>query len=749
MKNYLIILVLVFLSLIAYGQNPKNNNPKPKIGVVLSGGGAKGFAHIGVLKVLEENNIYPDYITGTSMGSIVAGLYSLGYSANQIEEIVVSIDWDNLLSDKIKLREISIIEKHNYPGYPLTITFDKNKKPSLPSGMIDGQKIQALFSKLVWKSNTYKTFDDFPMPYRCVATDIISGKAHIFDKGDLSLAMRASMAIPTVFVPINKDSMLLVDGGVSINYPVQQCIDLGADIVIGSYTGFKEKPKKSELNSMIDILTRSSVIGGIIDAKNQVEKTNLTIFPDMSNFSASDFNKSAAIINEGEKASRDSAVLKKLTEISAIINNPNNKKPYFDTIKIWVDKVVVENNSLIDSKRILRIGKLHNKSYYTSGQVDNAIKKLYSTWQFNKVSYYFSNDSTKNILVIKVHEKSQGVIKIGLHYDNSYGPEALLKTGYSNLFLKSTIAETKLSVSQNPRALLSYKYYPIKNRIFELSVNAYFQLNKVPDIVKDQDVAFQLGHFIYAHSDFNAQLSIAPFRSLLLQAKFGKQLNGIMLRDGMELYYDVNSAIFNIDYYRIKVEVNHLDDNYFPTKGVYINTFLKYTFNATSNRPDSAIILKDVEKENYIFGFKYKQYFLFFKHLSIIPSFDLGTMASTAFITEKFFLGGINYSLRPKTYNFPGIKANYITTDSYIMYGIEGQYKLFKNWYMAAGIHELYFFNYSDFKYDYENEFVDNKVASWNTGLGFRSKFGPIRLILSKNFNKKEIYWSLNLGIPF
>jgi outer membrane protein assembly factor BamA len=395
------------------------------------------------------------------------------------------------------------------------------------------------------------------------------------------------------------------------------------------------------------------------------------------------------------------------------------------------------------------MSKLQNNKYYTADEIDNVIKKLYSSWLFSKVTYHIEHNNFKNILVIDIKEKSRGEMRVGAHYDNSYGPEVLLKIHYNNLFLKSTIGEAKFSIAQNSRALMRYKYYPIRNRIFEFSANGYLQLTKIPDIIKDQDISFQLGHFVYTLADINGQIAIAPFRNFAVSVKYGILFSNIMLRDGVELYYDVNSVRFNYEYAKLSLILNRLNDNFFPTKGIYFNAFLKYTFNANSNRPDTSAVLHGVGTENAVLGLQFKYYILFLKHFSLIPSLSLGAMSSQAFITEKFFLGGINYSLRPNNYNLPGIKTNYISCDSYITAGLQGQYKFFKKMFLRGGIYYTYFSDYSDYEYDYENEFENNYVSSWDIGVGMQTKFGPIRMIMSKNAYKKQLFWSVNVGIPF
>lgn len=752
MKLFITILLIFFAlagELKAQNALDSLNIPRPKIGLVLSGGGAKGFAHIGVLKVFDEYGIRPDYITGTSMGSIVAALYSLGYSAKQMEELVTEADWDDLLTDKISLRDIPIFEKKDYPGYPLKMFFNNGIKPSLPSGMIQGQKIQALFSKLVWQSNKYPDFDSFPIPYRCVATDIISGQAYVFKDGDLAVAMRSSMSIPTVFTPIDKDSMLLVDGGMVKNFPVQECLDMDANLIIGVYTGFETNPEKEDLQSIVKILARSSALQGIEHAKEQVTKTDLFIVPDLSQFGLDNFNRAKDIIAAGEEAARDTIIISALEEISASIQPIETIKPFVDTSKIWIDRISVEGSKFTDSLTIIKISRLNNKSHVNAEDVDKAVKRIYSTWQYNKVTYNISNDNAGQTLVFKVNESKRRYLNLGLHYDNSYGANALIKATYNNLFIKSAKASVNLSLSTNPRVWLRYKYYPTKRRRIEVSLNAYLQLNKMPDIIKEEDVTYSLGHYVYTHINFNMGLSWSPFKNVMLQASVGRQLNNILLKEGMEIYYDLNSVKYNLNFSNLRLNINTLNDPFFPTKGVYLNTEFRYAFDAKTNQSDTSFLLKDLSDDNYIITFDYKHYFLIKRRFSIIPELTIGVMEEKAFITEKFFLGGINYSLRPNVYNFGGIRSNYIATDNFIIVGIGGQYKFLKNWYLQFGMQGLFFGNNADFESESDDEFKDNTFGSWRAGIGYRSKFGPLRFVISKSPERKEFVWSVNIGVPF
>jgi outer membrane protein assembly factor BamA len=244
----------------------------------------------------------------------------------------------------------------------------------------------------------------------------------------------------------------------------------------------------------------------------------------------------------------------------------------------------------------------------------------------------------------------------------------------------------------------------------------------------------------------------------LLSAQIGQQFNSVFLKDGINLYYNINRLYFNQIYSKFIIKLNTLNDNYFPTKGILFESSLKYTNNIKSGtvldvdpiytNNDSIDLMEGVKDFNILFNLKYKQYILIKKHFSIIPELEIATRLNPAFITEKYFIGGMNYSLRAKSYNFPGIKENHFSADYFTIVGIEAQLKFLNNWYVFGGTHQLIFGNYID--YDLvEEEFEGNTITSWNVGLGLQTKIGPIRIIYSKQYDNKANIWSLNIGVPF
>ena len=274
MRNYLVFTLAVFLCLTCVmpvvGQTNTDETRK-KVGIVLSGGGAKGVAHIGALKVIREAGIPIDYIAGTSMGSIVGGLSAIGYTPHQLDSMVKAQDWLFLLSDKIKRSEQSMEERKDAETYILSVPLSKKLRRKASGGMIQGVNLYNLFQDLTMGYHDSINFNKLPIPFACVSEDIVNGSKHVFHNGELPFAMRSSMAIPGVFTPMRQDSMVFVDGGMIDNYPVDVCRAMGADIIIGIDVQNALKTS-NELNSVSDVLFQ------IIDLTGQASYEKNIIF---------------------------------------------------------------------------------------------------------------------------------------------------------------------------------------------------------------------------------------------------------------------------------------------------------------------------------------------------------------------------------------------------------------------------------------------------------------------------------------
>ena len=229
--SYILLFTFVFL-LFTSNSNAQDTIKKPKIGLVLSGGGAKGLAHIGVLKIIDSLGIKIDYIGGTSMGAIVGGLYASGYTGKQLDSIFKTLDMNDLVQDNIPRKSKLLINKRNDDIYALTLPF-KNFKLETPNAFSKGLYNFNFLSQVTYHARNIRDFKKLPIPFLCMTTDIETGEQVVLDKGILPQALVASGSIPSLFYPIEIEGRLLVDGGLTNNYPVEELRKLGADIIIG------------------------------------------------------------------------------------------------------------------------------------------------------------------------------------------------------------------------------------------------------------------------------------------------------------------------------------------------------------------------------------------------------------------------------------------------------------------------------------------------------------------------------------
>ena len=365
--HFLLVFFILFFSIGAFSQE---TSKRPKIGLVLSGGGAKGFAHIGVLKVLEQAGVKIDYIGGTSMGAIVGGLYASGYSATQIDSIFKETDFDALLSDFIPRASKNFYEKKNDELYAVTLPFNK-LRIGIPTALSRGMYNYNLLNKLTYNVRYIRDFNKLPIPFLCIATDIETGEEVLLNEGYLAKAMLASGAFPTLFSPVEIDGRLLVDGGVTNNYPLEEIKKLGADIIIGVDVQDDLKDRNS-LRDATRILVQISNLQMIEKMKEKIKHTDIYIKPDITNYGVISFDEGQDIIRKGEEAAfAQYEKIKLLGDTTRVVRKP---------FKVCVDSLEIKS---------IAINKLDN---YTRSYV---IGKL-GFKQGSKISY---KDLTKGVMI--------------------------------------------------------------------------------------------------------------------------------------------------------------------------------------------------------------------------------------------------------------------------------------------------------------------------------------------------------------
>ena len=446
-------LLLVGVFLFSFQNSLAQEQKRPKIGLVLSGGGAKGFAHIGVLKVIEEAGIKIDYIGGTSMGAVIGGLYASGYNATQIDSIFHKINFDELLNDYIPRSAKSFYEKRNDESYALSLPFS-NFKVGIPQALSKGLYNFNLLSRLTRHVRQVNDFNQLPTPFLCIGTNIETGQQVLLNKGNLAQAMLASAAFPTLFTPIEIDGQLLIDGGVANNFPVDEVKNLGADLIIGVdvQDGLWDK---NQLKNATKILVQITNLHSIEQMKNKIKGTDIYITPDIKNFGVLSFDRGREIIQRGEEAAF--AVYEKIKTLSTDQNY--FKKPRLSVYKDSVKLAQINTTKLRKYTNDYVFGKLgfKPKTPITYSHLESGINTLLATENFHSISYSFKNNEQGEDLELQLAENPiYTYLKLGLHYDELFKSGILVNITHKNNLFKNDLASLDIILGDNFRYNLDY-----------------------------------------------------------------------------------------------------------------------------------------------------------------------------------------------------------------------------------------------------------------------------------------------------
>ncbi|MBW8186381.1 patatin-like phospholipase family protein [Shewanella nanhaiensis] len=445
---------------------------RPKIGLVLSGGGAKGAAHIGVLKVLEENRVPVDYIAGTSIGAYVAGMYALGYSAAEIEQIMMNESWSNGYSDTIPRESLSYRNKQQRDRFniPLNIGYS-DETVKLPNGLLRGQTMSQLLQRSTGLVHQFGHFDELAIPYRAVATDLETSNPVILSTGSIVKAMQASATVPGALQPIEYEGKLLVDGGIANNMPVDVVKALGADIVIAVDIG-SSLVKKEALDSTVAVLNQLSTM--LTNASTEKQKLLLTeddilIRPDVGDMSTTDFEVMPQAYVLGEKAALEHLLsLKGLSvgEAEYVVYQDNKQrlsKRWQDSVERPLVRIVFNNNSKVSESLLRETLDLHEGEVVTKEELERAIANVYSLDKFERVNAEFVDTDRGRILTLNTRAKSWGPNYFGLGFswedDLTEDSSMSLDFSYTMTDLTDTGGEWRNELRLGFEKLLSTEFY--------------------------------------------------------------------------------------------------------------------------------------------------------------------------------------------------------------------------------------------------------------------------------------------------
>ncbi|MCU0848960.1 MAG: patatin-like phospholipase family protein [Spirochaetes bacterium] len=449
---FTILAIILSFSKDSFAENTKAK--RPKIGLVLSGGGAKGLAHIGVLKVIEECGLKIDYISGTSMGSIVGGLYAIGYDAGSLEKLARVIDWEDLIGDQVSRDSLSIDEKDDHDKYIGSFPL-KKWSIELPKGLIRGQKLTTMLSRLTIQAQSIKEFADYPIPFLCIATDIETGKAVVLKNGYLPDALRASMSIPSVFTPIEIDGKLLVDGGVVRNLPVSDARKMGADIIIAVDVG-SPLYKKNEITSIAEVMDQSVSFLGAKSTREERKLTDILILPDINGYNATNFQDAEKLIQNGEKAARE--FIPKLIAMAEEQKKfaIEKKKELSISCKIYIKEVRIEGLNKVSENLVLGKFLVPIPALVSPEELEEGINRIYASQFFDRVTYELNWDENGYVLKIRVIENTATFLKLGFSYDSDMRAGIMVNTTFRNLLGQGSKLAVDARLSEYPGLKLSY-----------------------------------------------------------------------------------------------------------------------------------------------------------------------------------------------------------------------------------------------------------------------------------------------------
>ncbi len=395
-----------------------------RVGVALSGGAARGLAHIGVLRVLEEAGVPVDVITGTSMGSVIGGLYAVGYTAAQLDTIVRTEDWLRLLTDPVDRRDLAVDRKFTEDHYLVTLPIERGGI-KLPKSVVPGQRVSQLLTGLTWSAHPIRDFRALPIPFAAVATDLETSKAVVLDHGFLPDAIRASMALPSVFSPVELADTSVIDGGVIRNLPAQDARALGADVLICSDVTDPLEPRDS-IVSLVDVLVQSVSFRVWDSEAVQRSKCDVLILPDVRAFSTFGFARAREVIARGEAAAR--AAIPAITAALARGRVPRSARParvpLVQAESVLVTTVRFDPADLVPGGFLARALGVKPGTWVSRRTLDQRMSRLYATGLFESVGYRLDRGD----LTVVLRQRSGGRFGVGLRYDSRYKASVLLSS---------------------------------------------------------------------------------------------------------------------------------------------------------------------------------------------------------------------------------------------------------------------------------------------------------------------------------
>ncbi|RKN83083.1 patatin-like phospholipase family protein [Ulvibacterium marinum] len=732
-----VLIVFTFLfSLLLTAQNSVED--KVKVGVVLSGGGAKGMAHIGALKVIEEAGVKVDYIGGTSMGAIVGGLYAAGYSAMELDSLFRAIDFANLIRDNLPRDAKTFYEKEDSERYAITLPFN-NFKVSVPPAYSGGQNIYNELVRLLYHVRDVKDFSKLPIPFLCIATNAETGEEVLLNEGYLPEAVMASGALPSLFEPASVDDRILIDGGVVNNYPIDEVRKMGADIMIGVDVqhGLSDR---EELLSATEILLQINNFRTVKDMGEKSGMTDIYIKPEMEDFSVIDFDERENIIDEGEIAARE-----KYVELKELSINQNSSKKTVNSLglndKLIVNRLVISGNNDNYSR-----GYVKGKLRFDLGEelkfekFQQGISNLSATGNFKTIRYRLTSNGIGEDLILNLDEDpNRTLLRLGAHYDDLYKSAAIINLTKKRLLAKDDLASFDLILGDNVR--YNFEYYIDKGTYWSFGINSRFNAFEKEidydlisgnfDVPNDPNInsinldITDVTNQVYVQTVLREEFAFTTGIEHKFLKYSTRTLGNVPTAEALIAVRSSGERTFfeKSNFYSAfgQLTLDTYDDKYFPSKGLFFDgDFHFYVFSSDFN---------DNFKEFSIAKAKLGGAFSILKNLSLnVESeggFKLGTSNVTSF---DFVLGGFGTDLINNFIPFIGYDFLSLPGNSFVKSYAR------VDWEFARKNHLMFTANFANVQDDIfrlGEWFTAPSFSGYGISYGWESFLGPVQVMYS------------------
>lgn len=698
----------------SYAQNAPDK--RPSVGIVLSGGGAKGFAHIGVLQVLAEKNIPVDMIGGTSIGSYVGGLLAAGYSPCEIEDLAESFDWQAIMSDEIPRDYVIFDERDSYSKYLVELTFDRHYMPQLPGGLIRGQNLEEMLQSHFWNCLTISDFNKLPIPFYCVAADIIKSKAVVLDKGYLPQAIRASIAVPTIFAPVKIDKMLLSDGGCYNNFPTAEMREKGADIVIGVNVGFAIDEIPDASKNMLDIANQILWTNNVEANAESRKLCDILIEPDTRGYSSTSFSSVEELVQIGRNAAL--AMEKELDSLALLlaVTETDSSPSHNEITKMAIGEYVISGLHNTSPQYFIHNMLLPLDVKISSNDINSGIMRCRGTMNYENISYKIRQIDSVNVLDINVAEKKPISVGVGVGYDTDMKTNFNIGLDVRNLFFKSTKLSADLLISRFPSISLTYLYFPNSKDVHRYTV--------FPSLGANVSLSmFQL--FEYKERQRISEMQFFTFsEKLFFNVIFSRHFAfevGLRNINGTGHYLvhagEMPNFVENAVSAYTMLSKDRLNHAAYPTRGDKLNIKASFDVPYFCELP-----------YNLGLSFNYSVVVPLGKKVFMSPAIDVFVNSSdTLWRSGKLYIGGMNGYKDMNSTSFAGYGLSEIVTNNTLVVALDFRWHVAKNHHLLFksnfGIMTDRLFSTDEWQYK----------AGVGLGYSFDSFIGPLEIIVSNS----------------